>query len=373
MNRPKNILHLIETSGPGGAETVLLNIVRGLDRERYNPRVVLMRPGWFAERLQAEGIQADVIESRRSFDLPFVRNLIKACREWKIDLLHSHLPGANVYASLIRFFTRIPVVTTYHGQISLPGSDEKYQNIKQFLVRNLASRVVVVADFLRDDFIRKAGFPEHKLVTIHNGVDLRFPDGRFDARTKRESLGLSQSNLVVVNVANIRVPKGQNYLVEATEKVARQFPDIRILLVGEGEGELKERLVSQIEQAGLDEQVRFFGYRTDVTEILRVSDLFVLSSISEGLPVAAVEAMAASLPIVSTDVGAMSSLVDDGQSGYLVPSGDSNALAEKMLVVLSDQKLRTSMGNVGRKIVEANFSIETMVRKYQDLYESILT
>lgn len=367
----KKILLVIETKGPGGAETVVLHLARNLDRSRFSTKVLLLKTGWLQKELEASGIETVIIPSRRAWDLGFLIKFVRFVREFKPAIIHSHLPGANLYSCLVGYLTRTPVITTYHGELFLPGSPDNHAGIKHWLVRKLASRIVLVADYLRHDFVNIAHFPASKLSVIYNGIPIGGSDSSFDLDSKWASLGLKPDDLVVGIVANFRPPKGYKYFIDAARIVHRELPGVKFLVVGQGEGEIRQAVETAVEDYGLQNSVMLLGFRSDVPELLRVIDLFVLSSISEGLPLSAVEAMAASKPVVATNVGGLAELVANGKSGFLVPPADATALAEKILVILKDRSLRECMGKAGREIAVTTFSLEGMLAGYQELYEGL--
>ena len=189
----------------------------------------------------------------------------------------------------------------------------------------------------------------------------------------RQKLGFNIDDLLIGHVANFRTPKGHRYLIEAAAKVVAQCHSAKFLLVGEGTGELREQAKKQIAESGLEDNVHLLGFRKDVPDLLKCFDIFVLSSISEGLPLSVVEAMGAGLPIVATDVGGLPELVDDGKNGFLVPTRDSEKLADALLTLLRDNDLRDKMGKASREIADQKFSIDNMISHYQGLYREILS
>jgi len=372
MSKKFNVLLMIETSGPGGAETVLFNIAKNLDRARYNPRVVLFKPGWFKGLLEENGIVTEIIHSRRAWDISFLYRLLGYCRRNKIELIHGHLPGANLYGSLAGALMGIPVIATLHNEFLIPGSTERHNWIKHFLIRRLTNKLVVVADFMQSDYIKKGKFPRAKLTTIYNGIHMGDPTGLRDPDRLRQELNLKKDDLVVGNVANLRPPKGQKYLIEAAAIICQRLPQAKFLLIGQGGGHLKEEAERQIANLQLQENVKLLGFREDVPELLRLFDIFVLPSTSEGLPMSIVEAMAAAKPVVATRVGGLPEIVTDGDNGYLVEPANVAALAEKLQILLQSKELRTCLGQRGRQIASEKFSLETMIKQYQELYEKVL-
>jgi glycosyltransferase involved in cell wall biosynthesis len=374
MKRIFRILQIIETAGPGGAEIVFLNIAKNMDRNRFYVIAVLMKMGWLYNQLLENKIETKIIRSRHSWDLGFLYRLVQICRRFKIDLIHSHLADTNLYSCLSGTIARIPKLAIYHNEILLPGRVNRYNALKLFLVRKLATQIVFVADYVKADFINNAGFPDKKSATIYNGIDIAVKRLDFDLWAKRSELGIKPANPIIGNVANLRTPKGHRYLIEAAALVCKELPEVKFLLIGEkGDGKLKAEIDGQIGQLNLENNVQLLGFRKDVQELLRVIDVFVLSSISEGLPLSVVEAMASSKPVVATNVGGLSELVISGENGFLVPARSPEALAEKILVLLKNRDLRESMGKKGREIAQNKFSLDRMIENYQNLYDKLLS
>ena len=373
MKRKLNILLYTETSGPGGAETVLLNTAINLDGNQFNPAVVLHRSRWLHEQLSKHNVNTSIIPSNRSWDISFLRKLVKKCRQLKIDLIHSHLPGANLYACIAGMILRIPVIATFHNQMVMPGRYERHNALKHILIRSLAAKSVFVADYMKEEYIRKAKFPPSKTITIYNGIDLGSKEPDFDISALRKNLDIQDNELVVGNVANLRAPKGHHYLIDAAGEVCKNLPQTKFFLIGEGEGPLRDEIEDHIARLHLEDNVKLLGFRDDVYKLLHILDVFVLSSISEGLPLSVVEGMAASNPVVATDVGGLSEIVVHGQSGYLVEPRNSAALAEKILLLLQNKDIRETMGRKGREIAMNKFSLKAMIDNYQNLYHELVS
>ena len=373
MKTKLNILMVNETSGPGGAETVLFEIARNLDRERYNVAAVLFRDGWFVGHLRSHGIATEIIPSNRSWDISFIRRLAAYCREHKIDLLHAHLPGANLYCSVVGKLVGIPVVTTAHNELVMPDRKERFVRTKSWIIRKLASANVLVADFMHDNYIKLGGFKESELMTIHNGIQIHLPPPPERLAELRTELGLRDDDLLIGNVANLRTPKGHQHLLDAAGIVCQELKNAKILLIGEeGDGTIKSMIEQKREALGIKDQVWIMGFRRNIPELLHLIDIFVLSSISEGLPLSVVEAMAARKPVVVTEVGGLSEVVTDGVDGFIVPPANPKLLAEKLTLLGRDKNLRKTMGEAGFHSVKEEFSLETMIARYQALYESLI-
>jgi glycosyltransferase involved in cell wall biosynthesis len=216
--------------------------------------------------------------------------------------------------------------------------------------------------------VDRAHLPPERILVIHNGVDVRsfsLPRGAF-----RRSEGIPAECTVITTVGRLDTQKGLPYLLEAAELVTRGHPEVRFLVVGEGPR--RGDLVRHRDRLGLTERVWFLGFRTDVPQILADSDVFVLPSLWEGLPIALLEAMAAGLPVVATDVPGVTEVVTDGETGLVVPGKDVGALAGALSRLLDDPDLRLGLARAGRRKVEEEFGWEKVVATTMSLYERLL-
>lgn len=372
LRKKIKILQISESSETGGAETVLLNIVENLDKAKYHSIVVLLKTGWLNQKLEESGFSPILLRSVRSYDISLLVRLWLNVKKHDIDIIHSHLPDVNAYSCLAGFATRVPVVTTYHGMITGSQEQTRSDKLKFFLVRNLSTRIVAVSDALKNELVQLAQFPPRKLTTIYNGVHWERFDRPIDAVSKRIKLGIGPEDKVIGIVANLKATKGYQYFIRAAAIVSKNIPQVKFLIIGEEEERLKATIVEEIKAIGLEDRVFFLGFREDVPELLRILDVFVLSSISEGMSIATVEAMGAGVPVVVTKSGGPQEVVEDGKTGFLVPPKDENSLAEKVLLLLKDKELATSMGKEAQAQVRTRFSIDMMIRDYQTVYRECL-
>lgn len=364
---------IIETGGPGGGEQVFLNLAKNIDRKQFNLSAILFNKGWLYDQLTIHRIETTVICSKRSWDFNLLYKLIRICNRQNIDIIHSHYMGTNLYAGLAGAILRIPVVATFHNELKLPWWTYRYSRLKHFVIRKFASKVVLVADFMKKDYMEIAGIPRGKLSIIYNGIETGIEKNDFDGTSLRKELDLSGDDLLVGHIANFRIPKGHRFLIEAAGLVCKKLKNAKFLLVGdEGDGSLKGEIEDLINKMNLKDNVRILGFRDDVQKLLSLIDIFVLPSMSEGLPLSVIEAMAASKPVVATNVGGLAEIVIPDKTGYLVEAGNGNALAEKLLILLNDKRLRERMGEQGRKAVERKFSLDVMIDKYQKLFAELL-
>jgi len=373
MSRRYNILQYIETCGPGGAETVLLNIAKNVDKNKFNLKVVLPKSDWLAEQLLKNNIDTEIIPSKRSWDMSFRISLIRYCRRNKTDLIHSHLFGSNLYSCLAGMILRLPVIATFHNELYFLGRKEKFMPVKSAILRNFATRMVFVAEYMKKDYVEHLKFPENKLATIYNGIELDYKIDDFDTSSFKKEINIRDDDLVVGHIANLREPKGHRYLVKAASIVSGRFPNVKFLLIGdEGDGSIKKEIEILIAEAGLEKNVKLLGFRSDVNKLLKILDIFVLPSTTEGMPLSVIEAIAASKPIVATNVGGLPEIIEPGHTGFLVEPKNVEQLADKIILLLGDEALRNRISKTGRKIVEKKYALKPMIDSYQDLYNRLI-
>ena len=362
------ILHTIQVGGPGGAETLMLTLAAGLNSARFRSVVLCPDGSWLPAQLKEAGIPVRLASSPHWYDLEVPWEMARLVRQENVGLIHAHLPGQNFYASVVGTLLRRPVVVTYHGEIELQNGWK--QALQLSTVRTAASAFVVVSDQMRS-VLESAGFSRDRLVRIYNGIDAtRFSSAA--TGSLRKELDLAPDQPLVGMIANIRPPKGHDNFIRAARLVADRFPAARFVVAGDHMDGLSERLRALVAELNLLDRFVFLGFRSDVPAILRDLDVFVLPSLSEGLPFVALEAMGAGKPSVMTRCGGPEELVDDGVNGYLVPVSDPLALAEKIGLLLSDPERAQAMGKAAQETVWRDFSRDVMMRQYTKLYERLL-
>jgi glycosyltransferase involved in cell wall biosynthesis len=283
--------------------------------------------------------------------------------------LHTWMIHANVIGRVLGRMAGVPIIITSRRNVNIGGSVREYINR---WTAGLGDRAIAVCELARQVEIEQTGVSPDKVVTIHNGIDVgkfSYPGPQSPAQV-RDSFGIPKGVPLVGTVGRFRPQKGLADLLAAMVQVRHLIPSARLLLVGGGE--LLDDLETKALSSGLGTAVTFAGMRSDVPKILAALDVFVSSSLWEGMPNAILEAMAAGLPVVATAVGGTPEVVEDGVTGLLVPPGDPKALAEAIACLLQDIDLRQQMGQAGRGRVTQHFSIERMVERTQTLYEQLL-
>ena len=365
------ILHLIQTSGPGGAEKLLLTLAKN-SKDKYLSIVGLLKNGWLFQQLQNHDVKVKTIPSGGSFDLKLIKNLVDIIKKEKIDLIHSHLLDMNFYSSLAAKIAGIPHISTEHGDIHHTSKKlDKKTLIKAKTISHFSDKIVFVSKFTRDKFLKLSKVPKQKIAIIYNGIDLKEYEQPIDIQRKKAEIGIKNNEFVIGNVANLYPVKGQIYLLKAAAKIIKEFPNTKFLFIGRGE--LEEKLKKEAQKLGIASHIKFLGFRNDVKELLKIMDVFVLCSLSEGLPLSLIEAMASKVPVVCTNVGGIPEVIEDGINGFLVPVANSIILAEKIIYLLKNKTLSNNFTLYGYQKIKQQFSLQSMLDKYAEIYSDLMT
>jgi glycosyltransferase involved in cell wall biosynthesis len=364
------ILHTIDTTGPGGAESVFVNLVNGLDRQKFEPTVVIDGAGWVCDQLSRNGITPQFVNSKGSFNLKYLFQLVQVVREKKIDLIQSHLLGANLYSSLAGLICRVPVVSTFHGFVDI-HTKEQFSLIKRWILNRGSAKLVFVSDNLKNFYVTAKGFSLQKSVTIYNGVNTSHFKPQPD-KSIRNKLGLGPDNILVGSVGNIRPSKGYNFLLEAAKLVVNQYPQFRFVVAGEGSGKLYENLLELRKTLELEKHFFFLGLEPDVSRFMNNLDIFVLPSVSEGFSISTIEAMACGVPVIATRSGGPEEIVSSFENGILVDACNSESIAEYIVELCIKKNMPLNIITNSIAHVARYYSSKMMLDKYASIYDSLL-
>ena len=361
------ILHIISSGGMYGAEAVILNLSRTLNRQGHtcllgifsnssNPNLQLH------ERALAEGIESHLIPCRGQLDRSVPASIRSLAASTRATLLHAHGYKADVYAYLAMRSSTLPLVSTCHTWYD----DNRLLWLYGVLDRRVLRRyhaVVAVSDDVRQRLL-DAGVPPSRIHFIRNGIDLR----PFTSATPSLRHLAIPGGLLIGWVGRLTYDKGPDIFLRAIAQVRRQFPDARYLLVGEGPYRPQvEHLVTQLV---LGDVVHLLGQRSDMPAVYASCDLMVSSSRQEGLPMAILEGMATGLPWIATPVGAVPLVVHDGQNGILIAPEEVDSLATSLTSIMQSPDERVRMGNAARRLMESEFSAERMATDYLRAYDA---
>ena len=365
----KTILHCIDTTGPGGAETVFIDLVTRLPADKYRAVVVIRGQGWVYEELCRRGVTPIILDARGSFNRAYLFALCKLIRREQVDLVQSHLLGSNVYCALAGLLTRTPVVTTFHGSVDI-GERERFKGLKFGSINAGARCVVAVSKNLRDDILTRTPLKSGKTRIIYNGIDTSvFNQPRSDRL--RQQFGWAKDEIIIGSLGNVRPAKGYDILLEAAALLDKSPLSCRFVIAGQGKGKLYDRMLQLREELGLQNRVHFLGFVDNPAEFLSSLDMFLLTSTSEGFSIATIQAMSANLPVIVTRSGGPEEIVTHGNNGLLVDVGDTKAIADAVDSLGANLELRTTLAAKARKHVIETFDLSVMLAKYESIYDSL--
>lgn len=370
LDQPLPVL-FVQTSMPvGGAETLLVNLVRRLDRKRFSPEVVCLKePGPLGELLQDEGVPVHQGLLAGKYDLRVLPRLVTLMRRRKIGAVVTVGAGDKMFwGRLAACFAGVPVVCS---ALHSTGWPDGVGRLNRLLTR-ITDAFIAVAPPHGEFLVDFEKFPAEKVRVIPNGVDTdRFAPAPYSTEV-RDALGVDTSTPLVGILAALRPEKNHELFLAVADRVRRSIPEARFVVIGEGpERATIERI---LEERDLTDAVHLLGNRDDVPAVLAALDVLMLTSHNEANPVSILEAMSCGVPVVATDVGSVSDSVQEGRTGFLAPAGDEVRLTQRVLELLDEPLHAMSLGDAGRERVIERSSLEVMVGGYErliaELYEA---
>jgi glycosyltransferase involved in cell wall biosynthesis len=347
----------------GGQNQVLLTVL-GLRALGHRSMLVAHAAGALRQRAR-EGLELVPLAPKTEMDLSAAWRLSRLIKQLRPDVVHAHDPhGVAMAALALSMSTQLdkpPLVAARRVDFHIKGnalSRWKYRQVDCFICASEAIRAMVIAD----------GVPAARVVTVHEGIDVGHVEAAPPADLHAE-LWLPHQAPIVGNVAALVPHKGQRHLIEAAVLVVTRVPDARFVIAGEGD--LRPALERQIKDRHLEKHVFLTGFRPDVLSVHKAFDIFVMSSVTEGLGTSLLDAMACAKPVVATTAGGMPELVKDGKTGLLVPPRDHEAMADAIVRLLTDENARRAMGAAGQARVREHFSAERMVQDTLEIYRRV--
>ncbi len=356
----------------GGAERLAYQLVRDLDPQRFDRTLCVTRaddpghavpgsePAAWRDELRADGVRVIELRRRGRADLAAWAPLWRELR--RSDVLHAHMFGSNVWASVLGPAARVPVVISHEHAWAHTGGRHQAL-IDRRLVARGSDVLIAPSSIVAGRMVEQDGVPAERVVTLPNGIEARTPT---PGRDLRAELGIDAGAPVVVAVGSLRPVKRFDLLVAAAARLRDRVPGLCVLIAGDGSE--RSRLEAAIAADGLEGTVRLLGARSDVPDVLTAADVAVTCSDAEASPLAIMEYMAAGLPTVATRVGGIPEVIEEGVDGVLVPPGDPDALACEVAALLDDPDRRAALGAAARRHRAERFDLSVMVERVEQLY-----
>lgn len=340
--------------------------------------VVCPDPGQLPDELRKAGIRAEIIPFHKTYDIRAARRLALFIKREKIEILHSHSMLTNIISRVAGKLANVPVsVSTEHLTMELARGGRSREVTERFKARyyrildNYTSRynrrVIAVSRAVRDDLIEQ-GIPAVRITVIQNGIQI--PDiDPIAGRRIREELGIGKDSPVIGAVGRLSPQKDYPTLLRAFKEVKKSCPEAILLIAGDGD--LRDNLEKLTHELNISERVKFLGYRSNILEVMAGFDIYALSSLWEGLPLAVLEAMMLAKPVVSTAVPGTAEALVEGETGFLVPLKDTEALAARIIGLIKNPGQARKMGEAARTRAVEMFSLERVVLEHEALYQKL--
>jgi glycosyltransferase involved in cell wall biosynthesis len=364
---PMRVMFVITCMPVGGAETLLVELIRRLDRSRFLPELCCLKyPGPLGEVLAKE-IPTHTGLLAQKYDFAVLWRLVRLLKRRRIDAVVTVGTGGDkmFWGRLAGFLSGVPVICSALHSTGLPDHVE----LPNRLLAPLTDAFIGVAEPHGRYLAEHEGCPADRVRVIPNGVDVERFRPRWPDPGLRVELGLPEESPVAGIVAALRPEKNHELFLRSASLVRRELPDSHFVIIGDGPQ--RPKLEALARELSLTDAVHFLGTRSDIPQVLSLLDVFVLSSHMEANPVSILEAMATEKPVVATRVGSVPETVLEGQTGYLVAPGNAQELSARVVELFRDPDRAAAMGRAGREHVLARWSIERMVEGYQDLLASI--
>lgn len=366
-----NVCQVVHGLPIGGAEVLVSRIVRELsDRHRF-VIACLDQIGELGESLADEGIKVVHLGRQPGFDWRCVRRLRRLCADERIDVIHAHQYTPFAYAVASRVFgQRPPVIFTEHGRF-YPDYPNLKRKVFNWLLPDKRDRFIAVGEAVRQALILNEGLPARRVEVVYNGIaPSTFQRSPAERDQVRSQLGLRNNEFAVLQVARLDTIKDHATAVRAIAVARSSYPTLKLFVVGDGPE--RKAIEQAIKVESMQDGVVMLGSRQDVPSLLAAADAFLLTSLSEGIPVTIIEAMAAGVPVVATAVGGVPELITDGRTGLLRPVKDAAGLGEAIVRLARNQTLRQQMASEARERVRTHFSESMMIDKYDRIIREMV-
>jgi glycosyltransferase involved in cell wall biosynthesis len=372
MNK-KKVLQLISSIGFFGAENVIAELVTELATSEFEPIIGVIRnlknPHLeLVDFARKNNIESVIFEAQRQFDLQAIASIRNFIKGNNVDIVQTHGYKSDFYGIFAALFENVHLLATCHPWIKTSRRGKAYAKIDKLLLKKF-SRIVAISDQVKKEIL-DAGIPDNKISIIDNGINLHRFEEQFDTKEIRKQFGIPLESQVIGTVGRLDLEKGHHILLEAAKIVIQKNPSTFFVIVGDGY--LKNDLTSRAEELKIEDHILLPGTLKEIPKILSVFDIFVLPSLTEGLPMALLEAMAAKKPVIASRVGAIPKVIIDYETGILIKPGDVNELSNGIIDLLRDKdKANLIVKNAYNKIVQ-EFSSNRMAKQYINIYENML-
>lgn len=369
--KPARVLHLIDSLHLGGAQEVILTLVRGSDPAKFEHEVATLHGhGVYWDRMQAAGFTLHSLSPSKYIPL-YIPNLIRLLRHGQFDLLHCHLGASNILGKPLARWLGLPAILSHDHT----NDAQRIENRTVFLLDRWANRYadwfVAVSESCRNFLIQSEDIPEHKITLVANAIDSdHYRPGTIPRLEARQKFSLPPEAPVLAGVGRLTPQKNFLLFLDVVADLQREIPDLHILLAGTGpEDSLLRQHAASL---GIADRVVFAGYVADSREVYAAADFLLMPSRFEGLPMTLLEAMSSGLPVVASALDGIAEVISSGADGVLAPPGDRDGFVRAVCELWRNASARKTMGQAARETIEARYSARRMVSQIEEIYARLL-
>ena len=374
MSRKINILELrvVRGSGGGPEKTIFLSAEK-IDKDNFSTIVAYIgqkgdRSFGVTKRAKGKDVQYVELWENGRFDWQIIRQLLRIIKEYSIDIVHGHDYKSDVYGWVLRLFTPVKLISTAHGWIGNDLKERFYNSIDRKILCRY-DKVIAVNKPIAEA-LKNSGVNPKIIEIIHNAIEAEDYSRDKIGDNVRNELNISAEDPVIGFVGRISAEKDLPTLFTAIKQSLTDFPDLKVLIVGDGP--LLCEMRENCRQTGIEKHVIFLGQRQDTKRIYAAMDIFTLVSKTEGIPNVVLEAMAMNVPVISTNVGGIGEIITHNLDGILIQRGDTSSLSHYIKELLTNDNYRNSITNAGRKRVLEYFDFSVRLKKFEDIYKKLI-
>ena len=386
MERKIKVAHIIARMISGGADENTLFTMEGLDKNKYEIDLIAGEELDESILNKVKNNHFNIIQIKGlKWKLNFLHDpivllkLIKLLKRKRYDIVHTHTTKAGILGRIAARIAGVPIIVHgLHGS-TFQAFDSSLLNRLLFLFERLTGRFtdayISVSGVLSEKYIEKGIGKKENYHTVYSGMELETfygVRGKIDCKKKRRELGIGLEDFVIGNVARLETRKGHIFLIDALKNMMEERKGCPVKLLIIGEGEERGNLENYVKEANLEKKVIFTGYREDVEELMAIMDIFILTSLREGLPRVLVQATAVGVPSVAFNVDGVPEIIEDNYNGFLVKAGDVKQLTKRIMQYIDHKELLMLHGKNGRELIKGRWSIEDMVDKIDEIYQNLL-
>lgn len=362
------ILRVVIGLNQGGVQQGVLNLCRGLDKNRFDIIVcAIENGGTIGKEIQATGVKVIVLSHKRN-PLKTIFSLLKILRKHQIDIAHPSSYHPSLYTRIAAFLAKTPIILSYEHVVF--DRNRKQRALLNKILEPITDSFTTVGQSVAEQVINWYGYPQHKVKVIHNGVDTQRFYPANNKTLAKHSLGLEPNKLVIGMICRLDEEKGHRFFFQAIKKLKTQY-DIQWLVVGTGRAESK--IYAQAKEFLVEQDINFLGFRRDVPELLRAIDIYVLPTLQEGFPNSLLEAMAAGCAVTASNFSGNLEVASHMHNALIHQMADVSSLKNSLETLINSPELCQRLGSQARKDVINNFSLVTYAEKMMSLYETLWT